>query len=92
MRKVDVDLSDERMKVAWKAYRERWKREEDRLKKLEELKVVSFYKHIVVWRFMAILLHIGVSHGFRRQTCSLRHNVTGRAKLCEGKHEAVQAS
>ena len=41
-RKVDVDLSEERMEKAWNAYKTRWKWEEEKLAKLEEKKLVSF--------------------------------------------------
>ena len=34
-------MSQERMERAWKAYKERWQREEDRLKELEEKKKVN---------------------------------------------------
>ena len=40
-RNIDVDLSEERMKKAWEAYKERWKREEEHLRELEEKKVVK---------------------------------------------------
>ena len=42
MRNIEVDLSEERMKNAWRAYKERWKREEESIRKLEEKKLVRF--------------------------------------------------
>ena len=41
-RKVDVDLSEERLEKSWNAYKSRWKWEEEKLEKLEEKKLVSF--------------------------------------------------
>ena len=40
-RKIDVDLSEERMKRSWEAYKIRWEREEERRRALEEKKLVS---------------------------------------------------
>ena len=40
MRNIEVDLSEERMKNAWRAYKESWKREEESIRKLEEKKLV----------------------------------------------------
>ena len=42
MRNIEVDLSEERMKAAWESYKDRWKREEEALKQLEEKKLVIF--------------------------------------------------
>ncbi len=39
-REIKVDLSEERMKNAWRLYKERWKHEEEKLKKLEEKKIL----------------------------------------------------
>jgi len=39
-RSIDVDLSEERMKKAWAAYKDRWKREEEYIRELEEKKIV----------------------------------------------------
>lgn len=39
-RSINVDLSEERMKKAWEAYKDRWKREEEYMKELEEKKIV----------------------------------------------------
>jgi hypothetical protein len=47
-RKVDVDLSPERMAKAWEAYKLRWAWEEQRLKDLEERKIVSKNLHNVL--------------------------------------------
>jgi hypothetical protein len=38
-RKIDVDLSEERMKRSWEAYKIRWEREEERRRELEEKKL-----------------------------------------------------
>jgi hypothetical protein len=43
MRHVNVDLSEERMKTAWLAYKQRWIREEEQIQKLEEKKLVNHY-------------------------------------------------
>lgn len=40
MRNINIDLSEERMQYAWAAYKERWAREEDHLKNLEEQKMI----------------------------------------------------
>ena len=40
MRNIEVDLSEERMKKAWQAYRERWIREEENRRNLEEKKLL----------------------------------------------------
>ena len=40
-RTIDVDLSEERMKKAWEAYKIRWDKEEENLRALEEKKLVS---------------------------------------------------
>ena len=39
-RRVDVDLSPERMAKAWEAYKLRWEREEDQRRAMEERKIV----------------------------------------------------
>ena len=39
-RRVDVDLSEERMAKAWEAYKQRWEREAEYFKQLEEKKKV----------------------------------------------------
>lgn len=39
-RPVDVDLSEERMKRAWEAYKKRWAEEEDARIELEKKKLV----------------------------------------------------
>lgn len=41
MRNIKVDLSEERMQAAWRAYKERWAREEGYLRDLEENKTVT---------------------------------------------------
>jgi len=38
-RTIDVDLSEERMKKAWEAYKIRWDKEEENLRALEEKKL-----------------------------------------------------
>ena len=40
-RPIDVDLSEERMRKAWDAYKVRWEREADNIRSLEEKKLVS---------------------------------------------------
>ena len=35
-RKIDVDLSEERMKRSWEAYKIRWEREEERIRREHE--------------------------------------------------------
>jgi hypothetical protein len=40
-RRVEVDLSEERMRKAWEAYKARWDLEEDYRRNLEEKKLVS---------------------------------------------------
>ena len=42
-RKVDVDMSEERMQKAWEAYKIRWENEADDLRVLEEKKLVISY-------------------------------------------------
>ena len=41
-RRVDVDLSEERMRKAWERYKDRWRQEEARMRELEERKIVKF--------------------------------------------------
>ena len=43
-RKVDIDLSEERMQKAWEAYKIRWEREENDIRELEEKKLVRIYR------------------------------------------------
>ena len=45
-RKIDVDLSEERMKRSWEAYKIRWEREEERRRELEEKKLVNMKIYI----------------------------------------------
>ena len=45
-RKIDVDLSEERMKRSWEAYKIRWEREEERRRELEEKKLVNMKTYI----------------------------------------------
>ena len=45
-RKIDVDLSEERMKRSWEAYKIRWEREEERRRALEEKKLVNMKIYI----------------------------------------------
>jgi hypothetical protein len=40
-RRIEVDLSEERMKKAWEAYKVRWAEEEERRQILEEKKLVQ---------------------------------------------------
>lgn len=37
----DIDLSEERMKKAWEAYKQRWALEEERLEALRQAKIVN---------------------------------------------------
>ena len=40
-RTIDIDLSEERMRRAWEAYKIRWEKEAEDLRVLEEKKLVS---------------------------------------------------
>ena len=42
-RRVDIDLSEDRMKKAWEAYKIRWESEEENRRILEEKKLVIFW-------------------------------------------------
>lgn len=46
LRKIKVDLSEDAMKKAWLAYRDRWKREEAMIHELEERKIVSILSNL----------------------------------------------
>ena len=47
-RKIDVDLSEERMQKAWDAYKIRWEREEEDRRALEEKKLVRIHNDYVI--------------------------------------------
>ena len=42
-RRVDIDLSEDRMKKAWEAYKIRWESEEENRRILEEKKLVILH-------------------------------------------------
>lgn len=46
MRNIEVDLSEERMKKAWEAYKKRWEQEEAWFQELEEKKTVPKMEYL----------------------------------------------
>ena len=66
MRNIEVDLSEERMKKAWQAYKERWIREEDARRRLEEKKLVRMTCNYPIFKLRRFEYVSALSAAIRR--------------------------